>query len=141
MKRIIIAVLMVTLSAAITYAGPMMKIGFQAYSSANQIECGVFGMNKKLKTDAVGGETSIIQGFSPDDAYSRTLSLGTHGFANYSTNYGKMNLTAAAWTCRIVSTSANSYANTIVPVKVYLNGVQNFFLTLGSGTFIGGYTP
>jgi hypothetical protein len=141
MKSTIIAVLMVTLSAAFAYAGQMTKLGFRAYSSASQIECGVFGMNQKLKTDAVGGASGVIQGFSPDDKYSRNLSLGTKGFVNYSTLYGKTNLTAIAFTCRIVATSANSYAHDITPVKVYLNGVETYFLTLGTGQFIGGYQP
>ena len=143
MKTVIITALMVVLSAAFAYAGSMTKLGFRAYSSANQVECGVFGMSKKLKTDAVGGQASIIQGFSPDDLYSRTLSLGTKGFANYSTSTlaGKMNLTAVAWTCRIVATASNLYLHDIIPVKVYLNGVETYFLTLGSGSFVGGYQP
>ena len=119
MKKIVLLLLLVAVPA---WAGNITKIGFRAYSSASQVECGVFGGFGLMPKDANG---NVIQNFMPDDTYSRTLSLGTKGFANYSTP-GRGNV---AWTCRVKDTSSP------VAVKVFLNGVETHFLTLDTGSF------
>ena len=132
MKRIILAALLLVVPA-LCFATDLVKIGFRAYSSAaaTPTECGVFGMGDHMRVDAVG--KIPIQAFVPDPDYSRTLSLGTKGYANYSTVYAGRRLTAIQFTCRTVGTSVP------VPVKVYLNGVETYFLTLDKGEYPIGY--
>lgn len=120
MKKLIALCLL--LLASSSEAANMQKIGFKAYSTNSSITCGVFGMQPSLS----GG----FQGFAPFSSHSRTLNLGTKGYANYTT-VGKG---AIKFTCRATGT------NTLIPVKVqirgFLNGIERHFLTLDSDTLI-----
>lgn len=119
--KILIAAIILAISAA-AFAGTPQKIGFRAYSSATQTECGVFGSTGTLSRDDNG---VAIQTLTPAAGNSRTLLLGTKGFKNYSTNAVRM----VTFTCRSYGTS------TAASVKVFLNGTETHFLTLSSGTF------
>lgn len=122
MKKLILIALAV-LIALPAYAASTTKVGFRAYSSATSKTCAVFGMERLLTKDL---NQNTIQGFAPDAAYSRTITLGTKGFGNYSTN----SVRAIKFNCRQTST------NTTEAVKVFLNGTETHFLTLDSDILI-----
>jgi hypothetical protein len=131
MKTTILAIIMV-LVASLANAAEITKLGFRAWSSASNITCMVFGQSDRLKHDGDG--KTRIQGFSPNDTYSRTYSLGTKGFGHYSgAGYaGNINLTAAKFDCRVTGTS------TFMPVKVFFNDIETYWLTQDNGTYIFG---
>lgn len=120
--KTIVAIFLVMMIASYSNAADPRRIGFKAYSSGSAKTCAVFGMKHSLS----GG----FQGFAPYSSYSRTLSLGTKGYANYST----LNTGAIKFTCRIGTT------NVTEPVKVqiggFLNGVETHFLTLDRDVLI-----
>ena len=122
MIRSIIAGLLITLTATAAFAASPFKIGFRAYSSATQVQCTVFGSAYTLPRDNNG---TTVQGFAPSPAFSRSYTLGTKGFSSYSTNLGQRGV---QFTCTTVG------ASTAQPVKLFLNGVETYFLTLSSGT-------
>lgn len=110
-------------------AASVTKLTFRAYSSSTPVSCGVFGMGPKLRKDP----STVIQGFSPDPAYSRTYSLGTKGYGNYSTVYPSGTLTAVKFTCR------NTGTNTSTKIKLNLNALETHFLTTDSEVIVIGY--
>jgi len=131
MKTVILAVLLI-FSVSMANATDLTKVGFRAFSSATSKTCTVFGMSDALKKD--GYLKTPIQGFSPDSAYSRSYVLGTKGFGNYSTTGYTNNITLSAMKFTCVQTGTA----TLEPVKIYLNGVETFYLTLESDTFVLG---
>lgn len=122
MKKLLVIILTLALVSP-ALAVPTVKVGFRAYSSAASKTCAVFGMEKSLATNTDG---IPVQGFTPDPTFSRTLTLGTKGFANYSTT----KVRAIKFSCRQTST------NTTEAVKVFLNGVETHFLTVDSDIFV-----
>lgn len=123
MKKL--ALMMILLFASTAMAAPPAKYGFRAYSSADIVKCGVFGQTS-LKRNIT--DVTAVQGFGADPEHSRIYTLGTKGFANRST----AGLTAISFTCTISGTS------TTAPVKVFMDGVETYFLTLDNGTFVTG---
>lgn len=124
------ALIVVLLLPTFALASVPSKIGFRAISSAYSVTCGVFGQGAKLRREIQDSRISAapIQGFAPDPTKSRIYTLGTKGFANYSTN----GLIAARWTCNITGTTATNN------VKVFMDGVETYFLTTSGDTFIMG---
>lgn len=123
MKKFIVFVLLV--SASTTFAAAPTKYGFRAISSASQVRCGVFGGKSILNKDSNG---NVIQGHAPDTEYSRSYLLGTKGFANHST----AGQASVAFTCVVDGTS------TTAPVKVFMNGIETYYLTTDTDTFVIG---
>lgn len=113
------------LIATAALAAPPTKYGFRAISSSSQVKCGVFGQTaiKRNTTDITG-----IQGFGADPENSRIYTLGTKGFANRST----AGLMAISFTCVVSGTA------TPAPVKVFMDGIETYFLTTDAATFIIG---
>jgi len=123
-KLILLALLLITFTAT-SYAARPEKYGFRAYSTATPVTCTVFGGKALLTKDRNGYP---IQGHAPDTSYSRSYSLGTKGFANHSTA-GQMSFT---FTC------VNTGTSTEIPVKVFMDGIETYFLTMDSYTFVVG---
>lgn len=123
MKTFFTLALLLVATAAI--AAPPAKYGFRAISSASQVKCGVFGQTalKRNTTDV-----TAVQGFGADPEHSRIYTLGTKGFANRST----AGLAAISFTCVVSGTA------TAAPVKVFMDGVETYFLTTDSATYIIG---
>lgn len=109
----------------LAFANNPTKIGFRAYSSQTGTTCTVFGMGGELARD---DNQIIMQGFAPQPAYSRTFALGTKGMSNYSTN----RVRGVKFTCVTTGTSTAS------PTKVFMSGVETYFLTLSSDTLYVG---
>lgn len=124
MKAFILTVVLLLVTAGILAAATSdpEKIGFRAYSSATSVTCQVFGQPRYLARDS---NNQVIQEFAPTSAYSRTYLLGTKGFGNYSTIVIKQ----LRFTCTTTG------ASTAARVKVFLSGVESYFLTLSEGTF------
>jgi len=122
MKTIITLILLTATSA---FADTPTKYGFRAISSASSVTCAVFGSKNVLNKDANGYP---IQSTAPDTTYSRMYLLGTKGFANHST----ANQASFRFTCMVTGTS------TTAPVKVFMNGVETYYLTLDTGAFVIG---
>jgi hypothetical protein len=134
--KLITTLIIITLFAATSFAQtPFTKLGFKAYSTQAGTTCTVFGSDINMGLDTRNGYT---QAFKPDPGLSRSLNLGTKGFANYSTQYSAAN-SKKYQPMQIWFTCTATGASTAAPVKVYLNGVQTYFLTLSSGTFGGGW--
>jgi hypothetical protein len=128
----LILVLIASTAFAVT---PFTKLGFLAYSTAAGTTCTVFASSDKLPVDPRG---NYVQAIKPDANLSRSFNLKTKGFANYSTTYGypansDVQPMQFTFTCTVTNSS------TLAPVKVYLNGIQTYFLTLSTGTFGGGW--
>lgn len=122
MKTLTLALLLIATTA---FAAPPAKYGFRAISSASNVTCGVFGGKALLNRDA---NKNVIQGHAPDTNHRRMLSLGTKGYANYST----AGQSSFAFTCVATGTG------TAVPVKVFMDDVETYFLTVDSGIYVIG---
>jgi len=120
MKRILIAIALLAVSATQVFAVTTTKLGFGAYSTQTPVTCTVFGTDKLANVS--GTQVPI---FAPKSDFSRTYSLGTKGMANYSTLAVKV----AKFVC------VNTGTSTPVNVKVFLNGIETYFLTTSSDTF------
>jgi len=122
MKTLILAILLIASNA---FAAPPAKYGFRAISSASSVTCGIFGQTalKRNTTDSI-----LVQGFGADTDKSRIYTLGTKGFANRST----AGLAAIAFTCVTTGTG------TAAPVKVFMDGVETYYLTVDSGIYVIG---
>lgn len=126
MKKLIILTILTILAIACTAnADTPAKYGFRAISSASSVTCGVFGSRQLLGKDSNGYPA---QGHAPDTTYRRMYVLGTKGFANHSTN-GQLSF---KFTCTVTGTS------TAAPVKVFMDGVETYFLTTDSDTYVIG---
>lgn len=128
MKKLIFLTLAAILAACVpmgVQAAAPAKYGFRAISSATIVKCGVFGSRQLLGKDSNGHP---IQGHAPDTTYSRMYTLGTKGFANHST-FGQVSF---KFTCTASGTS------TTVPVKVFMDGVETYYLTTDSDTYVIG---
>jgi hypothetical protein len=125
MKRLILAILLVAITASTALADRPDKIGFRAYSSASSITCGVFGGKAVLTKDTNGHP---IQGHAPNTTYARTYLLGTKGFVNHST----AGQASVAFTCTVTGST------TTAPVKVFMNGVETYFLTTDKDIYVIG---
>lgn len=121
----IIAAILTLFIAVPAFGDAPSKYGFRAISSASIVKCGVFGSRQLLGKDANGYP---IQGHAPDTTYSRIYTLGTKGFANHST----AGQASFRFTCTV------SGAGTAAPVKVFMNGVETYYLTTDSDTFVIG---
>jgi|SRR6185369_4833330 len=122
MKQVILSLFCLIVFCSSAFATTTAKVGFKAYSSNSSVTCTVFGMKKF---------TSIsmpAQVFTPDADLSRNLVLGTKGFKNYSTPT-KLGRIAIRFTC------TNGVTPDLVPVKLFLNDVQTYFLILDQGVF------
>ena len=108
-----------SIALAIDYPG---RYGFKAYSSADAKECAIYGMTQNLYSN--------FDRFAPRSDFSRTLSLGTKGYANYST----VGRGAIRFTCRVVGTATAAAVK--VQVGGFLNGAETHFLTLSSEEFV-----
>lgn len=117
--RVLILVVMICLITSICSATTTTKVGFAAISSSSSKTCNVMGMKKWPLN------TTVPQVFTPDTDLSRSYLLGTKGYANYSTIKGTAFV--VKFTCNVTGT------DTTAPVKLYLNGVQTYFLTLDQG--------
>lgn len=125
MKTLTLALLLIVSIASTAFAAPPAKYRFTAISSASNITCGIFGQTN-LKRNTT--ESTLIQGFGADTVHSRILSLGTKGFGTYSTT-GK---SAFAFTCVATGTT------TAVPVKMSMDDVETYYLTVDSGIYVIG---
>jgi hypothetical protein len=121
MKAFLVGFLVI-LFCATSFATSTDTFSFRGYSSATGTNCTVWGM-KKIPGAALGG----IQVFTPDPALSRTLALGTKGFANYSASMA----VEVYYSCTVGTTSVNA------PVKIFLNEVETNVLTTQGIGFLG----
>jgi hypothetical protein len=94
------------------------NIGFQPYSSATSVTCGVAGAGNSF-----GHNTKM------DSSYSRMLLLGHKSMVNYSTTLGGATRSRVDFTCTTTG------AVTAAMVKIYFNGVTTNWLTMSSGSF------
>lgn len=124
--KTLLAILAVMIFAIPALATSTSKFSFRAYTSATPVDCGVKGST----TLVYGPGSHPYQGFAPDSAFDRTLTLGTKGMANYSTTLGGKKLGQVKFTCRVTATGAAAR------VKFFLNGVETHFLTLSDGDFV-----
>ena len=127
MKKFLFTIAL-SLIAVSAYAATPGKIGFRSYSTAVSTQCTVFGMRQTLTRDDNG---IAIQHFAANPTLSRTYTLGTKGFANYSTNFVKM----IRFSCRITPLTAAT-TSTAVRVKVFMDAVETHFLTLSDGDLV-----
>lgn len=125
MKKLITLILVFTTSAGAT---ALDKLSFQPYSSASEITCIIYGMDKLVFADANGSHP--MQGMTLNPDFARSLSLGTKTMRNYSTTLGGKKVRAVTFTCTVAGT------NTAVPVKVGTNGSVSIPLTMDAFTFI-----
>ena len=125
MKKLLIVFAL--LFAVEAYATGLSKVSFQPYSSATQVTCVVYGMEKLLFTDQNGSHPS--QSFVLDPDFRRSLNLGTKTMANYSTTLGGKKVRYIKYTCTQTGT------NTTVSVKLGVNGSTAIPLTLDEATF------
>lgn len=124
MIRLVVGILLSALVGTAGAASPT-SFGFRAFSSASQVRCTVFGQSLWLHTDSNSKE---IQAFAPNTLKSRSYLLGTKGFANHST----LNQVAISFTCTVDGTP------TAAPVKVFMNGIETYYLTTDKDTFVIG---
>lgn len=120
MKRILTAIALLAVSATQVFATTTTKIGFRAYSTQTPVTCNIFATDKLANVS--GTQVPI---FAPKSDFSRSYSLGTKGMANYST----LKVRAVKYSC------VNTGTSTLVNVKVFLNGIETYFLTASSDTF------
>jgi len=124
MKRLLgYALLSLILFALSSPALAIDKLGFRKYSTATPATCTVWGMGKQLPIL----DGTRVQGFSPNPNLSRAYNLGTKGMANYSTQ----SVGAVKYSCATA-------AGVAVDVKVFMNGVETYFLTNSADTL---FTP
>lgn len=115
MKTLITVILV--LLAVSAGATDLNSLGFRAYSTATPVTCTVFGASDKQKSD---------------NFTTRSYSLGTKGFGNFSASMQSGRWNHIKFTCVDTGTS------TLRKVKVYFNHIETYFLTLDSDSIISG---
>lgn len=126
--KTIVAALLFTLTSTSAFATALNMVSFKPYSSASQVTCVVYGMDRMVFTDANGSHP--MQGIVLDPDLARSLSLGTKTMRNYSTTLGGKKVRAITYTCTVTGT------NTTASVQIGTNGSVAVPLTLDQAIFI-----
>lgn len=128
MKRIIPLFILALLIPNFVFAARLTSFGFRAYSSATGTTCTVLAAYTVKKDD----NGQVVEAAVFDDTLSQKFNLGTKGTGTFTMSSAGRSIVAADYTCVVTGTSSAT------PVKVFMNGIETYFLTLDRGEILSG---